>query len=54
LRVKPLFAGNRITLRVPLTALGHDDGLLNAVVAIGNGFGVTDIAPQSGHLTVGR
>jgi hypothetical protein len=52
-RVKPVFAGRRITIRVPRPLLANDDGRLGATVLIGNGTDVTDYAPSVGHFTFG-
>ena len=50
-RVKPVFDGRRITIRIPLTLVGGDDGGLN-VAAIVGALGVpSDIVPENGHLT---
>ena len=53
-RVETFFAGHRVTIKVPRAMLGNDDGWVNAAVVVGHSHGATDIAPQVGHLTVGR
>ena len=50
---RPTFSGKRISGRIPLSALGNDDGYLNAAVIVGTLAEATDIAPNSGHLKVG-
>jgi hypothetical protein len=52
-RVKPVFDGRRVTIRIPRRLLGNDDGFLNAAVVVGRTGSVSDIVPQSGHLTLG-
>ena len=52
-RVKPVFSGHSITIRIPAAMVGNDDGLLYAAVIIGSTKGPTDFAPQSGHLVLG-
>lgn len=51
--LRPTFSGKRISGRIPLSALGNDDGFLNAAVIVGTLREPTDIAPNSGHLKVG-
>lgn len=51
--LRPAFSGNRISGRIPLSALGNDDGFLNAAIIVGTLHEPTDIAPNSGHLKVG-
>jgi hypothetical protein len=48
-----VFSGKRISGRIPRSALGNDDGFLNAAVIVGTLKEATDIAPNSGHLKVG-
>ena len=50
---RPTFSGNRISGRIPLSALGNDDGFLDAAIIVGTLREPTDIAPNSGHLKVG-
>jgi hypothetical protein len=52
-RVKPLFDGRRVTIRIPRLLLGNDDGFLNAAAIVGRTGSPSDIVPQSGHLTLG-
>jgi hypothetical protein len=52
-RVKPVFQGHQVTIRVPKAVLGNDDGLLNAIALVGNSTTPTDIIPERGHLTIG-
>lgn len=51
--LRPVFSGKRITGRIPRSALGNDDGFLDAAVVVGTLREPTDIAPNSGHLKVG-
>jgi hypothetical protein len=51
--LRPVFSGKRISGRIPRSALGNDDGFLNAAVVVGTLREPTDIAPNSGHLKVG-
>jgi hypothetical protein len=48
-----VFAGRRITVRVPKLFLGDDDGFLNASAIVGTARRPTDIVPETGHLTLG-
>ena len=50
---RPTFSGKRISGRIPRSALGNDDGFLNAAIVVGTLREPTDIAPNSGHLRVG-
>jgi len=50
---RPTFSGKRISGRIPRSALGGDDGFLNAAIIVGTLREPTDIAPNSGHLKVG-
>lgn len=49
-RVKPVFSGNRVTVRIPRALLGNDDGFLNAAAIVGNNHSPNDIIPENGHL----
>jgi len=51
--LRPTFSGKRISGRIPLSALGNDDGFLNAAIIVGTLREPTDIASNSGHLKVG-
>lgn len=51
-RVKPAFNGHTVTIRIPRTMLGNDDGLLDATAIVGATSRPSDIAPETGHLTV--
>ena len=53
-RVKPAFSGKRVTVRIPKSLLGGDDGFLNAAAIVGVTGGPSDIVPESGHLTLDR
>jgi hypothetical protein len=53
-RVKPVFQGHRVTIRIPRAVLGNDDGFLNATALVGNSSTPTDIIPEQGHLTIGE
>jgi hypothetical protein len=52
-RVKPVFSGRGVTIRIPKAMLGNDDGLLNAAAIVGSGSRPSDIIPENGHLTLG-
>jgi hypothetical protein len=49
-RLKPTFSGRRVTIRIPRTALGGDDGYLNAAAIAGTVNSPSDIIPEAGHL----
>ncbi len=49
-RVKPVFSGKRVTVRVPRALLGGDDGFLNAASIAGTLNSPSDIIPETGHL----
>jgi hypothetical protein len=52
-KVKVTIGGHRLTIRIPSSRLGDDDGYLDAAVIVGNsGRSPTDLAPQSGHLSL--
>ena len=53
-RIKPVFLGRSLTIRVPRAMLANDDGYLNAATIIGRLHRPTDFAPQAGHLTLGN
>ena len=46
-RATPSLAGNILTLTIPLTALGGDDGITGMNALLGNGWGPTDCVPDS-------
>lgn len=49
-RVKPLFRGKRVSIRIPRAILGGDDGFLNAAAIVGTLNSPSDIIPETGHL----
>ena len=50
---KVAIGGHRLTIRVPSAQLGNDDGYVDAAVIVGNqGHSPTDLAPQTGHLSL--
>lgn len=51
-RVRPVFAGRTVTIRVPWALLRNDDGNLDATVLVGNGLDATDFAPRNGHVSL--
>ena len=53
-RVTPVYAGKRITVRVPTALLADDDGYVNAAAIVGIAGAPSDIVPQVGHLALGR
>lgn len=52
-RVKPVFQGTRMSLRVPKALLGDDDGFLHAAAVVGTPVEPTDIVPNDRYLLVG-
>lgn len=53
-RAKVEIGGRRLTIHVPSALIANDDGYLDAAVIVGNGKSPTDLAPQSGHLSLAR
>jgi hypothetical protein len=53
-RIKPVFVGKSLTIRVPRAMLQNDDGFLGAATIVGAIHRPTDFAPQTGHLTLDR
>ncbi len=51
-RVKPVFSGKRVTVRIPRALLGGDDGFLNAASIVGTLNSPSDIVPETGHLAL--
>lgn len=51
-RVKPVFSGKRVTVRIPRALLGGDDGYLNAASIAGTLNSPSDIIPETGHLAL--
>jgi hypothetical protein len=52
-KAKVTIGGRRITIRVPAVLIGNDDGYVDAAVIVGNqGRSPTDLAPQTGHLSL--
>lgn len=51
-RVRPVFDGNKVSVRIPRALLGDDDGYLNAAAIAGTQASPTDIVPEQGHLEV--
>ena len=51
-RVTPTYSGKRVTVRVPTTMLGDDDGYVNAAAIVGIAGAPSDIVPQAGHLAL--
>jgi hypothetical protein len=51
-RIKPVFAGRSLTIRVPRAMLANDDGYVDAAAIAGSVHRPTDFAPQGGHLTL--
>jgi len=50
-RIRPVFAGHSVTLRLPRGLLGDDDGTFNAATLIGSQHRPTDFMPQAGHMS---
>jgi hypothetical protein len=51
--VRAVYSGKTITVRIPRSMLGGDDGFLNAAAIVGTSSEPTDIVPEDGHLKVG-
>ena len=51
-KAKVTFGGRRMTIHVPAVTIGNDDGYVDAAVIVGNGRSPTDLAPQTGHLSL--
>jgi hypothetical protein len=51
-RAKVAIGGHRLTIHVPSALIGNDDGYLDASVIVANSRSITDLAPQSGHLSL--
>jgi hypothetical protein len=51
-RAKVEFGVRRLTIHVPASLLANDDGFVDVAVIVGNGRSPTDLAPQSGHLSL--
>lgn len=51
-RVTPTYDGRRVTVRVPRSMLGQDDGYVNATAIVGIVGAPSDIVPAEGHLTL--
>jgi hypothetical protein len=51
-RVTPVYAGKRVTVRVPTTMLADDDGYVSAAAIVGVAGAPSDIVPEVGHLTL--
>jgi len=51
--VMPTYDAQSITMTIPLTLLGNDDGNMNLGALIGSPNEPTDIVPSDGHLTLG-
>jgi len=52
--VRPVYSGKKITVHIPLSVLGGDDGKVNAAAIVGTNAEPTDIAPNNGHLAVNK
>jgi hypothetical protein len=52
-KAKVTIGSRRLTIHVPSALIGNDDGYVDAAVIVGNqGRSPTDLAPQSGHLSL--
>lgn len=52
-KAKVAIGAHSLTIRVPSALLGDDDGYVDAAVIVGNqGHSPTDLAPQTGHLSL--
>lgn len=50
----PSVSGNTLTLTIPLSAMGNDDGATNMDTVLGNGAEPTDCAPDGGGAVITR
>lgn len=53
-RVTPTFSDRHVTVRIPLSMLGDDDGFLDAAAIVGSTTRPSDIVPEHGSLHVVR
>ena len=53
-RVTPVYAGKRVTARIPTMLLGGNDGYVSAAAIAGSTGAPSDIVPQTGHLALNR
>jgi hypothetical protein len=54
-KAKVTIGGRRLTIHVPAALLDDDDGYVDAAVIVGNqGHSPTDLAPETGHLSLRR
>jgi hypothetical protein len=53
-RVTPIYAGKRVTVRVPTAMLADDDGYVSAAAIVGIAGAPSDIVPQVGHLALNQ
>lgn len=51
-RVRPVFAGTTVTVRIRRSMLGNDDGFLNAAALVGTAASPTDLVPERGALAL--
>ncbi len=51
-RLTPVFTGKTVTMSLALSSLGPDDGNVNLAALLGTQNEATDVAPNTGHLTV--
>ncbi len=49
--VAAVYSGNTITIQIPLSSLGGDDGVVNVAAILGTQFELTDVGPNVGNLT---
>jgi hypothetical protein len=47
------YVGQSLEMSIPLSLLGHDDGVMDSTVALGTIQGVEEWAPGAGHDTIG-
>jgi hypothetical protein len=50
--VRATYNGKRVTVTIPRSMLGNDDGFLNAAAIVGTYPEPTDIVPENGHASL--
>jgi hypothetical protein len=51
-RILPVYAGRTLTIRLSPELLGGDDGYVNAAAIVGSVGSASDVAPNTGHLSL--
>jgi hypothetical protein len=47
------YVGQSLEMSIPLSLLGHDDGVMDVTAALGTVTGVEEWSPEAGHGTIG-